>query len=208
MAVRATMATLILRVRRLINDRTGGAFGDHAQFSDQEIQDTLDGHRRDVRSTPLRPDPTLAATLQYLDYYAEAGGAWEGGAVLRDGHYATLSDTLYTAEPLVGHWVFLATQPPPVFVTGSLCDLHGAAADLLEQWATAESLSFDFVDRDQRFLRSQKAKALREAAQTHWAQAWPRTATATRADMASADTYADRLDDRGLPYGTGYGRGR
>jgi hypothetical protein len=199
MAVRATMAALIALVREEIND------ADSAQFTDQAVQDVLDMRRRDLTALPLAPDPVFTPALTYLDYYSDLT-AWEGGQTLQNGQYATISNTLYTAEPLVGHWHFAANQAPPVFVSGSVFDIHGAAALLLRRWATAEALSFDFHSAQQRFMRSQKTKALRDAAKDQDAMSWPLVATATRSDLAAAGAGTDRTDDRGLPWGTGYGR--
>lgn len=198
MAVRATMASLITRTRLYIND-TGSV-----QFTDQQVQDTLDLHRRDLTTVPLLPDPSHTSTaLVYLDYYSDYGN-WEDSMVLQDGSYTTLTPS--ATEPLLGHWTFSASTAPPVFVSGSVYDTHGAAADLLEQWAATVALAFDFTSGAQAFQRSQQQALLLKLAARHQAQAWVRDLPATRPDMAVQPTLAGRLNDRGLPWGSSYGR--
>jgi len=198
MAVRSTMASLISRVRLYCND-TGST-----QFTDQQVQDTLDCHRRDLTAVPLLPDPSFtSSSMVYLDYYSDIA-FWEDAMVLQNGSFTTITPS--TTEPLVGHWHFTSSQAPPVFVSGSVYDVHGAAADLLEQYAAAVSLQFDFTSGAQQFSRSQQVKALLELAQTHRAQAWVRDLAATRPDLLTGPRLGGRLDDRGLPWGTGFGR--
>lgn len=201
MAARTTLATLIARVRRLIGDPVSAS----QEFSDDEIQATLDGtYRRDLTGYPLTPVASYAPGLVYLAYEAGDLAPWEDDATLQSGSYATISNTGYTAAPLVGRWVFAASQQPPVYATGRVFDLHGAAGDLLDQWASKESLSFDFQAAEgQDFKRSQKAKLLREAAAAQRALAWPRQACASRDDETTAG--AGRVGDSGLPWGYAYG---
>jgi hypothetical protein len=162
--------------------------------------------REDVRTYPLRGEPTFSAggPLSYLDYYADCV-VWEDGATLLGSGYQAL--TADTAEPLRGHWTFAAHTPPPVWVTGKVYDLYGCAADLLRKWAAKEKLSFDFTSsQQQQFMRSQKIKQLLQMAGEYAAQAKPQTVRLTRDDEAPTGYDAQRLDDRGLPYGTGYTR--
>jgi hypothetical protein len=202
MAVRTTMDNLIEQVRDLLADPAGAS----QVFSDQQIQDALDLRREDLRTYPLRGEPTFGAgqPLAYLDYYADCA-AWEDEAVLQGGGYQTL--TADTAEPLRGHWTFAAHTPPPVYATGKVYDLHGCAADLLRKWAAKEKLSFDFTSsQQQQFLRSQKIKQLLQMAGEYAAQAKPQTVRLSRDDETPTGADYGRLDDRGLPYGTGYTR--
>lgn len=198
MAVRATMASLITRTRVYCNDAGS------TQFTDQQVQDTLDCHRRDLTAVPLLPDPSfVSGAMVYLDYYSDLG-CWEDSMTLQNGSYTTVTPS--TTEPLVGHWHFTSSTAPPVFVSGSVYDLHGAAADLLEQYAAAMSLQFDFTSGAQTFRRSQQVDALLTLAKQHRAQAWLRDLPASRPDLATVPGQGGRLDDRGLPWGTGYGR--
>jgi hypothetical protein len=84
MAVRTTMANLILQVRDLLADPAGAS----QTFTDQQIQDALDLRREDVRTYPLRGEPTFSAggPLSYLDYYADCV-VWEDGATLLGSGY-------------------------------------------------------------------------------------------------------------------------
>lgn len=201
MAVRESMANLIDQVRDRIADPAGAS----ATFSDQQVQDALDQRREDVRNRQLRPDPGFAAggALAYLDYYADCG-AWEDEAVLQDSGYAALTPA--EVEPLVGHWVLAVSTPPPVYVTGKVYDLNGAAADLLRKWAAKEKLSFDFTSsQQQQFMRSQKIKQLLQMAGEFDAKARPVTVRLERDDELPTGADAGRLNGRGLPWGAGYG---
>ncbi|MCX7670395.1 MAG: hypothetical protein N2439_10020, partial [Anaerolineae bacterium] len=125
MAVRATMADLITRIRLLINDPAGAS----QVFTDQQVQDALDRHRTEVRYLTLTAAETITAgAVDYLDYYADVGD-WEADEALYDGAYALLTPS--AADRLTGHWTFAASQPPPVLITGKHYDVYAAAADLL-----------------------------------------------------------------------------
>ncbi len=180
MAVRLSMADLIARVRLLIHDVAGAS----QVFGDQEIQDVLDTHHTDVRYLELEAAATLSpASTQYLDYYA--GGCWEADETLVDGSYNTLTPD--TADQLIGHWTFAASQNPPVYIIGKTYDVYAAAADLLEAWAAREKLSFD-VDADgARFSRSQKAEMLLQLAAQYRRQQQPVMAAMVRNDIECDD---------------------
>jgi secreted trypsin-like serine protease len=96
----------------------------------------------------------------YLSWQAPFGN-WESSAALVDTSYASL--TVDTEETLVGRWTLTATSDSAL-VSGSSFDVYAAAADLLEQWATAEALNFDFSADDGTFNESQKREALMEQA--------------------------------------------
>jgi hypothetical protein len=154
MAVRATMATLISRVRLLIADA-----GATQQFQDQQIQDFLDNYRMDVFNEPLMPKPTFSgSTISYFDYFADLG-QWEDDLVLKQ--YLITQVTPATSENIVGHWTFAATTLPPVFITGKTYDLYRSAADLLEFWAATFVLAYDAtVDGQSLRLSQQHANLL------------------------------------------------
>jgi hypothetical protein len=161
MAVRTTMASLIARVRLLINDPASGA----QQFADQDIQDILDESRIDIKNGSLDVQPTYTnATIQYLDYYSSLGG-WEDGMVLKQYLITVVTPTI--SEPITGHWQFAASTLPPVFISGSSHDIYRAAADLLERWAARWVLSYNINVDGQSLQRSQVATALQNLAHTY-----------------------------------------
>jgi len=182
MAVRASMAELITRVRLLIGDPAGSS----PTFSVQELQDALDRRRRPVRYQELVTQETIGpgGIVTYLDYYSERGD-WEANEQLVDGGYNPVTPA--TADRNGGHWTFATSQVPPVLITGACYDVYGAAADVLEEWAAKEKLAFDFSSDGQSFSRSQKARALTDLSQLYRRKQWPRTVRMERSDMGGCD---------------------
>ncbi len=182
---RASLAQLITRVRFLIVDPAGAS----QQFADDDIQDTLDLRRQEMRFVPLRPMPTFypGAVVLFLDYYSDAQ-CWEQDIVLQDTAFNTINSTVTLFEYLVGHFQF-ASQPDGIGVraTGKVFDLYGAAADLCEAWAEALSLQFDFGTDKQKFTVSQKFQNKLALAEKYRALAWAQVGRQVQAD-ANADT--------------------
>ena len=186
MAARASLASLITRVRTLIDDNATTK-----TFTDDEVQAALDNWRTDVRYLELRPAETRTSSgVEYRDYYAPCGD-WEADAVLYDSGYATLTPT--TSEYQAGHWAFTTGVTPPVYIVGKTFDVYAAAADLLEMWAAREKLSFDFDTDGQSFKRSQKAAALLALAREYRRQQRPASVLMDRGDIRS--WYADYQRD-------------
>jgi hypothetical protein len=178
MAVRATMANLITRVRLLINDPSGAS----QIFDDQSIHNVLDDSRQDISNTALTPYVTFSGgTIMYLDYYHTLG-SWEDNVTLKQ--YLTLLVTPSASEPIAGHWQFAASTLPPVYITGSTHDIYRAAADLLERWAARLVLEFDFTSDGQSFHRSQASVALQKLAQTYRKKQRPTTLAMVRDDIS------------------------
>jgi hypothetical protein len=182
MALRSSMAALIARTRRYIGDQ-----GNQPHFADQDVQDALDEHRFTVRYALLRPGPilTLGGIYNYQDYYADVG-YWEDDYLLSWGNYQTLTPTI--REPIAGHWQFDLPAPgqyPPVMITGKYYDLHATAADLLEQWAAALSLTtYNFTSDGQTFHRDQIIRNLLATAACHRSQSLITDISLTRADLS------------------------
>ncbi len=178
MAVRASMADLISRLRTLISDLAGAS----QVFDDQTLQDHLDRRQTVARYAALRAEATYLSggDADYLDYYADVGD-WEADEALYDGSYNPLTPA--TSDRLAGHWTFATDQDPPVLIVGKYYDLYAAAADLLEAWAAKEKLSFDFDADDQTFKRSQKAAALLALAREYRRQQRPVSVGMVRTDV-------------------------
>src|SRR5258708_4234859 len=177
MAVRSTMASLITRIRVLINDPQGAS----QVFDDQTIQDVLDENRQDIGNVALQGVPTYSgATIQYLDYYSNLGG-WEDGYVLKQNLTVTVTPSV--KEPIVGHWAFAASTLPPVYITGSLHDVYRAAADLLERWAARYMTRFDFSSDGQRFRISQAPDQMQKLAHTYRMKQRAGVIVANRGDL-------------------------
>ena len=184
MSVRDGMASLIKLVRLLVADPVDA----DQQFDDQEIQDALDRRRVDVRYLRLTPAPTYNAdgTTDHLNYYARYGD-WEEGVELYDSGYE--KQTPSTSDLITGHWVFESNVDPPVFAVGSYYDVYAAAADLLETWAAALALEYDFDADGARFSRSQKREALLALAAKHRAQQRLGVVRRRRSDMGRGETW-------------------
>jgi hypothetical protein len=129
MAARAGMANLISRWRRLV----GGA--GTAVFTDDEAQEILDAHRRDLVAVPLTMEPHYAEGVwEYKVYHIGAGNleeassgadAWE----MRDANGMAIGTALYTVDYLRGRIVFGADQAGSArYLTCRAYDLNGAAA--------------------------------------------------------------------------------
>lgn len=178
MTVRAGMADLITALRLLIGDPMGAA----EVFADQELQDALDLRRAEVNECALawRPQTAQGGTVTYHDYYAPRG-RWEADPTLKDRSYGVLTPD--TADLLTGHWTFVANVVPPVFITGYTYDLHGAAYDVLNQWAAKVTLDFDFATDGQQFARSQKRAGLIAQALEYSRRALPSLRAIWRADV-------------------------
>lgn len=186
MAVRASMAALILRVRLLISDPAGPS----QTFADQDIQDVLDESRDDVSNMALRPYETFSTSgIQYLDYYSEFGGVqlggWEDNAVLKQ--FLVTVVTPSVKEPIVGHYQFAASTFPPVYITGALHDVYRASADLLERMAARYMTRFDFSSDGQSFHVSQAPLQMQKLAQTYRQKQRPGTISMSRSDLGGQE---------------------
>ncbi len=193
MAVRSTMANLILKIRLLINDTSGTP-----TFTDQAIQDVMDASRQDVRYLALTPAATYSgSTVQYLDYFAPYGD-FEDDATFWQ--YRTIQVMPSASEPIPGHWTFATTTLPPVYLLGKTYDCYRSAADLLERQAAQWSLSYDVAVDGQSLHRSQAAAALQALAHTYRLQQRMATITTTRSDLMSGAGHGNPLGPREIDY--------
>jgi hypothetical protein len=159
MTARASLAHIITRVRLLVNDQGGTPV-----FTDDQIQETLDMRRIDVRYYELTPTPTIqgpptAGTVSFLDFYApDYTGWWEEDEQILSNVWAAVTPA--TADRIVGHWTVTTNLFPPVYIVGKNHDLYAAAADTLEQWIALLKLQYDTVHERDRFLRNQRITAM------------------------------------------------
>ena len=168
---RATLSELISLVRRLTNAQV-------ADFTDDQVQGFLDARRLDVVRAPLRSRPNSRG--EYLDYYSDFP-FWEPDALLEGAGGTALTPSV--SEWLAGHWRFASHTPPPVYITGKAYDVYGAAADLLEAWASKVALEFDFSSDGGSFQRSQKREALLDLAKAYRRQSWAVSVVMYRDDI-------------------------
>lgn len=154
---RLSMAFLISLVRDLIGDPAGTS----QTFTDDQIERSLDVHRWEFRYLELKPLATfVSGNVEYRDWYSDEM-YWENDATLYNSSYTQLTPS--SANPLHGQWSF-ASHQANVLVSGKVYDPYGAAADLLEMWASKVALEFD-VDVDGASMkRNQKQQVLRALA--------------------------------------------
>lgn len=139
---RPTMATLISKVRKLVNDPASPG----QVFTDDEIQDALDHNAKSMTQRPMSNLPTKAVggAVEYKNY--QSSSMWEGGAAvtLQDSAYATIAAADYTEDAILGIWVLDNSTTPPVYITGRTYDLYGAAAEVLGEWLAKLKLEYSF----------------------------------------------------------------
>jgi len=179
-ATRPGMNNLIARVRWLLADNDTPFI-----FPDEKIQEFLDSNRADVRYLELDSIPTLIAgqNALFLDFYSPIGGDWEEDEVLQDGSFAVITPT--TPDRLIGKWTFTTQPIYPIFVVGKRYDLNGAAADLLELWASQLKLKFNFSTNQKKFDLQRQMQAVLEMATTYRAKSWPKVQRMVRDDLAN-----------------------
>lgn len=143
--VRPTMATLLARLRRMIGD-VAATSEEATVWQDTDLQDILDQHAMDIDNERLAPRPAYTGgsvvyqtyLSLYRDYEQTSGGtalfSLSGGS---GGTVAASAD--YTIDYDRGRIVFGADQAAARwYLTGRSYDLHGAAAQVLEEWAAKE----------------------------------------------------------------------
>ncbi len=104
--------------------------------------------------------------------------------------YTTLSPA--TSELLIGRWTFSASTNPPVLIRGQVYDVHAAAADLLDLWATSlAATAMDFGSGTKRFARSQIVANLERRAAAERAKARIGSVQMVRSDQRRGQAYQD-----------------
>lgn len=185
---RATLATIITRLRALIGDD-----GATAVLSDGDLQAILDHNRGVSRYRELTAEVSYVNSVAtYLTYHAHATD-WEDGAALVDGDYTALTPD--TTDLIAGRFTFAATTEPPVYISGNHFDIYNAAADALEIWAAKVAVQFDFSADGSSFSRSQQVDNLLAAAERMRGLAPARVGTLVRTDDAIHTTSSESTFD-------------
>lgn len=182
MALRDSMLPLIARVRDLIGDAASASSA--PAFSDVQIQQALDEHKRFVRYAPLTADPNRApgGIISYNTFFAKVGD-WEADAQLVGPSYTVLAPA--TSDYIAGAWTFTTPppgQPLPVFIIGQTYDIYGAARDLLRRLAARYATAFTFSADGATFNRSAIQQQLRDLADQYEAQMRPQYGSMRRRD--------------------------
>jgi hypothetical protein len=163
------MASLIQRVRSLTYAGTAEyALGTANFWDDDQIEQVLDRHRVDIFRERLESVPTYdgSGTAIYTVHYSTYGNLEAGTAlVIEDSAGSDRGTASYSVDYQLGRVDFSADQAgTALYMTARSYDPFGAAAEVLEVWASTAARSFDFSADGQSFSASQKAKGLREQA--------------------------------------------
>ena len=152
---RSTMATLITSLRGLAqagaSDYTVNGL---SYWTDNQLQDVLDAHRKDVYNYPLTAQTSYSGGVAvYLDYHSNLTHleATDGGTAIfyvTDGVGVNVGTALYTADYNRGVITFLAdTGGISYELYARTYDLNAAAAEVWRtkagQYATAVNFSTD-----------------------------------------------------------------
>lgn len=155
---RPTAAPAIAHTRRLLADP------DSARWSDDQIQVALDQVAETVTQLDLTVVPARTASgVDERTWQADAG--WWEAPDFQDSHsWATLTPD--SSDDDAGRWTFPAEPSGVVAITGVWHDPAAAAADLLDETATAIELGgpLSYKIDDATIDRSSQVAALRSAA--------------------------------------------
>jgi hypothetical protein len=166
---RAGMATLIQQVRALTAAGTAEyTVGTVSYWTDGQIEQVLDRHRVDIFRERLERQPTYdgSGTVTYTVHYSGYGNLEAGTAlVIEDSSGVNRGSATYSVDHQTGRIEFVNdVAGTTLYMTARSFDPFGAAAEVLEGWATSLSRQFDFTTDGQSFSVSQKAKAMRDQA--------------------------------------------
>lgn len=218
--IRDSMAPLIQWVRDLIGDQPGAT----QQFTNQQIQDRLDGRRADIRYERLEAGPTVVQNAAnankpvviWADYYS-AYKHWETDVVLQGntpgvGSWLVLNAA--ASDYITGRFQFSINpfttdvapqQLPPVWATGKVYDVYATARDLLRMWVAALMTStFNFsAGGGVTFSAGQILDNMNKLAQEYDRQAWIGTIEVYRSDLARVDDTSLIIDPMAKSTGPG-----
>jgi hypothetical protein len=125
------------------------------RWTDQQLEAALARVGAEVRYLQLRPIATrVSATQVEFRRHDAPCGDWHEDAELVDANFSPLAPS--AADPDLGRWTFATDTPGPVFLTGTLNDYAGAAAELLTRQAVEIRAEFDIrSDKDDLKLSQQ-----------------------------------------------------
>lgn len=171
---RTGMANLITELRGLAEAGTADySVTSTTYWTDDQLQDVLDLHRRDVIFEPLQMYPVQIAggSISYQDYRSSYGfyEATTGGTsilYLQDSTGANIGTANYTPDYRRGQFQFSADQAGSVYyLTGRSYDIQASAADVWRRKAAHHApTSFDFTTDNHTIHRSQVYQHCKEMA--------------------------------------------
>jgi hypothetical protein len=167
------MTDNISRVRALTYAGTAEySIGTANFWDDNQIEQVLDRHRQDLVRHKLLREPNyigggsvIYTRLRSAYGFLETAASGTAVFIIEDSVGDDRGTATYTADYQLGIFDFDSdTGGTALYLTARSYDIYGAAAELLEQWATRESRCFDFTTDGQTFNVTQKVQGLREQA--------------------------------------------
>lgn len=181
---RAGMNNLLARLRQLVDD------AGTATWSDDELQDKLDGCRVEFYDEPLLAEPEDADSdvvyLYYSSRWKDLEEAASGSTAWRvyDAAGSTIGTADYTVNYRSGLVTFAADQGGSArYLHGRSYDLACAAAECWTELAAGEAGHYDFTADGGKFARSQWFKHCREMADYYTAHQRVTFAEVVRSDV-------------------------
>lgn len=171
---RSGLSEFITELRGLTEAGTADySVSGNSYWTDHQLQEVLDAHRRDVIFEQLKMYPVQIAggSLGYYDYRSSYGfyESTTGGTAilyLQDSTGETIGSSNYTTDARRGQFQFSANQMGTVYyLTGRSYDLNAAAADIWRRKAAHYApTSFDFSTDNHSIHRSQIYQHCKEMA--------------------------------------------
>jgi hypothetical protein len=184
MAILVGLEPIISRVRRLAADTYKRALDDNCPtaFFDDDISQALQANGCEYRYQSIDGLETITpgGSVSYKIFQAPVMN-WGTTTVALDGTFGTL--TASSVDYYQGRWTFATAPVRPVLLLGTAYDVHGAAADLLEQYAAQNMEDFDFTRGNTKYYRAQKYDMLRRQIALLREHQRPRTVAMCRSDM-------------------------
>ena len=186
MTVRDTMAELIADLRALtdagVSDYTVGGM---TYWSDQQLQDALDGRRIALRFVEMEAQSDYAnGAYTYTEYTLPAANI-EGGTALSvlDNAGSAIGTALWSFDRNRGVVTFTAdTAGASRFVTGRAYNLDLAAADVWRKKASHYAAAYDVSTDNHSLKRSQLIQHCQAMAREFEARGGPASITMERGD--------------------------
>jgi len=180
MTLRDGMADLITRLRSMGDAGTADyTLGSETYWTDDQLQDVLDGHRDDIRRERLMMAPEVAAgnVTEYREFVWRGGGDVEGAAsgseawLVQDStgtSYGTAGTPAYTPNYRASRLRFDADLGgTALFLSYRVFDLERAATEVWEQKAAHVSSRYDIATDNHKLSRSQLRRGYLEMAALH-----------------------------------------
>lgn len=213
MAIRTGMQNLVDRVRALTGAGTAEyVAGTITYFTDQHLQDILDGNYVHFANVPLSwRTESIGGTVNYLAAqapYRDLEEAASGTArwAVRDSAGAFIGTANYTANYRSGEISFGTVNQggTSYYLTGYSYDLCAAAVDVLQGRLTNFSSYFDWSADNQSIKRSQVRDNIKELMNDMQACVGENVIGATSGDMHVSEFVRVDLNDNCYPWHWGY----